>query len=238
MKLAFSILIALWSLTGFGQFDWVYFTQNREVTIPTDSLLAYYTFNGNANDQSGNGYNGTVTGAVADTDRNGNSNSSYYFSGDGDNILLDAGLQLNTSQWSIAFWFRSQGVTTAAHYMAGWLSTPSGILIPGGTTTTLKNDIQLFDFGNTPNTLIEATPYDTGTYYFVVITYNSGFKAYIDNTLKISNGNTYSVRSNQFKIGTRGDGSFPFKGWIDVIYFYNKELTVDEINQLYNFQDD
>ena len=40
----------------------------------TDGLVAYYPFNGNANDESGYGNHGTVTGAVLTTDRFGASN--------------------------------------------------------------------------------------------------------------------------------------------------------------------
>ena len=42
--------------------------------IPTDGLVAYYPFNGNANDESGNGYDGAVNGATVSTDRFGKSN--------------------------------------------------------------------------------------------------------------------------------------------------------------------
>ena len=42
---------------------------------------AYYPFNGNANDESGNGYHGTVTGATLIADRFGNPNSAYSLDG-------------------------------------------------------------------------------------------------------------------------------------------------------------
>ena len=41
-----------------------------------DGLIAYYPFNGNANDESGNGNNGTVYGASLTTDRLGNPSSA------------------------------------------------------------------------------------------------------------------------------------------------------------------
>ncbi len=47
----------------------------------TNGLLAYYPFNGNANDASGNGHNGTVNGAVLTADRFGIPNQAYYFDG-------------------------------------------------------------------------------------------------------------------------------------------------------------
>ncbi|MGA9778350.1 MAG: hypothetical protein ACLPRE_04365 [Limisphaerales bacterium] len=45
-------------------------------TFLTNGLLAYYPFNGNANDASGNGNNGVVYGATLTTDRFGMSNSA------------------------------------------------------------------------------------------------------------------------------------------------------------------
>jgi len=44
-------------------------------------LVAYYPFNGNANDESGSGHHGTVFGATLSADRFGNTNSAYYFDG-------------------------------------------------------------------------------------------------------------------------------------------------------------
>jgi len=44
-------------------------------------LVAWYPFNGNANDESGKGNNGTVYGATLTTDRFGNSNAAYTFDG-------------------------------------------------------------------------------------------------------------------------------------------------------------
>ena len=46
--------------------------------VPTDGLVGYWPFNGNANDETGNGNNGTVNGATLTSDRDGNENSAYY----------------------------------------------------------------------------------------------------------------------------------------------------------------
>ncbi|WP_296638573.1 LamG-like jellyroll fold domain-containing protein [Polaribacter sp.] len=57
------------------------FTKAQELpsNIPTDGLVAYYPFNGNANDASGNGNHGTVNGATLTTDKDGNGNKAYLF---------------------------------------------------------------------------------------------------------------------------------------------------------------
>ena len=47
----------------------------------SDGLVAYYPFNGNANDASGNGRHGTVVGATLTADRFGQANSAYSFRG-------------------------------------------------------------------------------------------------------------------------------------------------------------
>ena len=47
----------------------------------TNGLVAHYPFNGNANDASGNGNNGTVNGATLTTDRFGSPDNAYSFNG-------------------------------------------------------------------------------------------------------------------------------------------------------------
>ena len=69
--------------------------------VPTDGLVAYYPFNGNANDESGNGHHGTVIGATLTSDRDGNENSSYSF--DGDDIIELFNTNICNLQTSLTF---------------------------------------------------------------------------------------------------------------------------------------
>lgn len=58
--------------------------------FPTDGLVAYFPFNGNANDESGHGYNGTpMNGIQLTTDRFGNGSSAFHFDGIDDYILIN-----------------------------------------------------------------------------------------------------------------------------------------------------
>ena len=50
--------------------------------------VAYYPFNGNAKDESGNGNHGRVEGATGVVDRHGKEVSAYSFDGDGDYIAV------------------------------------------------------------------------------------------------------------------------------------------------------
>lgn len=97
--------------------------------------MAYYPFNGNANDGSGNGLNGTVHGAVLTTDRFSNASNPYNFNGTksdievADNTLLDI-----TSQISPAAWIYPVAQKTQEIVWKGQAITPSvpyGLLLSG-----------------------------------------------------------------------------------------------------------
>ena len=61
--------------------------------VPTTGLVGWWPFNGNANDESGNGNNGAVVGATLTTDRFSSTNSAYSFNGV--NNRIDLPLNLN-----------------------------------------------------------------------------------------------------------------------------------------------
>lgn len=73
----------------------------------TDGLVAYYPFNGNANDESGKGYNGKVNGATLTADRFGNANSAYSFDGNSDIDLTGTNsLNFQSGGFSLVAWAR------------------------------------------------------------------------------------------------------------------------------------
>lgn len=68
------------------------------------SLVAYYPFNGNADDQSGNGHNGVLHGATLTADRFGNPNSAYEFNGIDDHMSVIVNELKNADCWTISLW--------------------------------------------------------------------------------------------------------------------------------------
>ena len=65
------------------------FGQSVPSYVPTNGLVGWWGFNGNAQDGSGNGNHGTVNGATLTTDRFGNQNGAYSFDGVDDYILAN-----------------------------------------------------------------------------------------------------------------------------------------------------
>ena len=57
-------------------------------------LVAWYPFDGNASDMSGNGNHGTVNGATLGTDRHGVAGKAYSFDGVDDYIVSDKNLPI------------------------------------------------------------------------------------------------------------------------------------------------
>ena len=72
--------------------------------VPQSNLVAWWPFNGNAVDESGNGNNGTVHGATLTVDRFGFENRSYNFAGEGNHISTN--LTAPQGDRTICLWFR------------------------------------------------------------------------------------------------------------------------------------
>ncbi|MBX9578643.1 MAG: LamG domain-containing protein [Chthoniobacterales bacterium] len=78
-----------------------------------DALVAYYPFQGNARDQSGNGNNGVVYNATLTADRFGNSRSAYNFNGASSYIEIVNGSPFDfANNMSVAFWVKPRAQQT------------------------------------------------------------------------------------------------------------------------------
>ncbi len=83
--------------------------QNLPNYVPANGLVGWWPFNGNANDESGNGNNGTVNGSESTLDRFGNLNMAYNFDGVDDNIIIPHNQSLNSYPLTVNVWLKSNG---------------------------------------------------------------------------------------------------------------------------------
>ena len=236
----------------------------RLLNIPTDGLLAYYPFSGNANDASGNGKNGQVNGATLTTDRFGNANSAYQFTTDQDIIVPGTETYGNAFPLTISLWYNAndlrQGET--ANIFSKYVSSSwNGYQILLGDFNAVPNDNETENngFGVTPwyvrgtnNTIIgyygnppflqEFIAEDVW-YHYVFVVDETGGKIYVNGELIDTqdwNG-TPSEVSNSYlwKIGGNYEPGRPehfFHGKIDDISIWEKALTADEVRSLfYNY---
>ena len=76
--------------------------------VPTNGLVGWWPFNGNANDESGNGNHGTVNGATLTSDRFQKINSAYKFDGINDFIKTLKTNISGTGSRTYSIWFLSE----------------------------------------------------------------------------------------------------------------------------------
>ena len=214
--------------------------------IPSSGLVGYWPFTGNANDESGNGNNGTVNGATLTTDRFGNANSAYNFDGVNDFIQYSSGsaTSLNVlGDFSISFWLKTSSTGSSARTIISFgdqLNNNSG-----GVTIGINDGITQAPYGRLGYATQGQWRQSTNTindnaWHFVVITLEgSVFTLYIDNVLNNQSTNQLPTLSwnGSRRIGAGNYAMIGFyKDLLDDIGMYNRALTPAEITQLYTDQ--
>jgi hypothetical protein len=200
----------------------------------TDGLVAYYPFNGNANDASGNGNHGAVYGAALTTDRFGSTNSAYSF--DGVNTYIDMGVLNINLPVTVSLWFNSSSINALYDTVLGWNDPEdTGIQIMGNGNGKMR-----FRIGSNMEDVISQSTIDgDGIWHLVTITReNNVMQVYVDGVLEVtSNPSSLIVNAHKLYFGK----SFQpdnlneyFNGKIDDVRIYNRVLSSSEIQQLYN----
>ncbi|MEJ2195936.1 MAG: PKD domain-containing protein [Ignavibacteriaceae bacterium] len=213
---------------------------------PPCGLVAYYPFNGNANDESNNSNDGTVEGAALTADRFGKSNSAYYFDGTDDKIEIgDVGILDGKSKASISFWVK---------YSEAGLNTYDPMISKGpsvqweGSYNIFRNNesdvisagfIQDWDYGSGANTIQNYD--DDIWHHIVVVLENKIVDIYVDGIVA-STPSTTNCSSIQdvpdplvFGYNFRSGNQYHwFKGILDDIRIYDCALTEEDILELYH----
>ena len=219
--------------------------------IPTNGLVGYYPFTGNANDASGNSNNGTVYGATLTSDRFGNPNSAYLFNGTNSYIDLGIDATLNSilGDFSLSYWVEtdSTGGTVFASYSNQGSSAWRIISKIGGTATggSIPFDGATTQFITGGTWQVSTTTSNLLTYLHwnnVVFTRSgSTTNIYINGVLKytgiVSAGsiNNPTAPAATTRIGVNFPSSTEYyKGSLDDIAIYNRALSQQEVNQVYN----
>ena len=219
-------------------------------------LVAHYTFDGNANDISGNKLHGVLHGPVLTSDRFGKVNSAYQFDGVDDYIDLST----NAASFNIAkpaslsFWVKTredipQTVFSMCNKAASD-SVISGIYLGNGVTQWLNYELITVGNVNTRQNyyLTAYESYDRfwlmdDNWHNIVVTYSDSLtNIYLDNHLlplntnQINDGDFGILKDVDYvTLGTRWalrNGAF-FKGSIDDFRFYDRALTSKEVAELF-----
>lgn len=208
---------------------------------PTNGLIVYYPFSGNANDASGNGYNGTVTGATLIPNRFGSLNSAYHFNGLHYITTTFPGV-LGNADRSISFWAKietqeyggivcSYGGGYGASFNPAVFGTGGN---PGGVHLDISNSTVTYEGSNVNNGSWHHFVYIFSTQYGTSL---NGVQIFQDGVLLTVlqasyHYGLYNINSTSgagFRIGEAG---YSVQLSIDDVRVYNRVLTNTEILQL------
>ncbi len=210
--------------------------------VPTNGLVGWWPFNGNANDESGNGHNGTVNAAVLSTDRFGNQGKAYSFNGlssyiacsnpdfSTSNIMtLSFWVIISNTNSSLAQYLVSKGVDCAGGFYFGYINSPPAFY--GGFSCGSANTV------GDAQSIGQPAPQTTWSHICYVFD-GSEMKFYYNGLLVDTQSNAVGNlgNTNTLLFGKHDLSGFDYflNGKLDDIVLYNRVLTFQEISNLFN----
>jgi hypothetical protein len=234
MRKIISVVILALSLNAFSQ-------------IPTNGLVGWYPFNGNANDESTFANNGSLFGGVTMTlDRFGLANSAFNFNGIDSYIVTQNGGPLGQTSRTFSFWFKTNSPNEQMALVYGdpngnggcfdiaFNNPCSGIGVDVSNGVIMKSDNSILD----------------NQWHHCIIIFDSDFSNTIDDIVLYIDGvmqssitcsalnNSASINTmslNPYTIGKDFSAARFFEGSIDDIGIWDRVLTPTEIEALYNY---
>jgi hypothetical protein len=204
--------------------------------VPTNGLVGWWPFNGNAQDESGNNNNGTVNGATLTADRFGNANNAYSFDDASDYILNSTVFTSVTDSFTISFWINCDTFTNTPNIHpetnaigSNWNAFLFHTYTNGAAYCGINTN-------STGRFVLPSNTFLTHQWFNVVFTYVNGVaKLYLNGSIIASNSNMDlpTTAWNGFNIGYNNGGRATL-GIVDDIGIWNRALTQQEISDLYN----
>ena len=198
-----------------------------------NSLVAYYPFNGNANDLTSNGRDFTVYVDLSPGDatltngKDNSSNSAYSFDGSEDYLEYTANIP-SFDNYTISLWAKPASSGTYEAMFSSYDNSTYGFQIDldnrsNGSYFHIRKSSS--SGGN-----IDLSTAELGDWTFIAFTYDgTNSIGYInDNFTRSDPGGT--TEFNRFRIGRNRNGSTYFTGAIDELKIYNRALTASEIS--------
>ena len=219
----------------------------------SNGLVAYYPFDGNAYDVSGNGNDGIAYFAALSTDRFGNIDSSYSFNGYSSYILIDGSPFNFFGEFSISLWINPAATQVAyaalvdkTHYcgQGGYIIQQNDYSIDNFYVSYMMNNGQQ----SNPSYAYDIDTIANSWNNLMITAGGSSVSSYLNgNLVNKQYGISVSMSSNgnlPLLIGAVNSGCTInpsqiiryFSGKIDEVMFWDRTLSATKVQELYNMQ--
>ena len=205
--------------------------------VPTEGLVAWYPFNGNANDESGNGYDGATQNVEPTLDRFGNENAAYEFDGESSYVFVES--DFDSNERSACLWVRASSIENSLVYDTDHNNLEFGLTQFGCGSFGSAFGIGVGHPGG-ENTYFNQTA-TIDTWYMLAFTRNADstkyyFNGNLEHTVENANFSSVSGAAGTWIGVRRGAGDRFFNGCIDDIGIWTTALSDEQITALYNAQ--
>ena len=211
--------------------------------VPTEGLVAWYPFNGNASDQSVGGFDAENHGATLTSDRHGIEEAAFYFDG---NSWIESVIP-QTEAWSVSIWASREDGDS----YNGLVQHKNNCNNGGGWLLALpeQQGLRMYrsgcgECGSSCSAQLDDTAENlvaVQEWNHLVATCNAQghFQAFVDGVLAYewthpSSVSTYGVQP--FSVGIHHDGYtyLPLTGSADDVGLWNRPLAPSEVLSLFN----
>lgn len=219
----------------------------------TDGLIAFYPFDGNAEDYSGNELHGIENGVEARAGRFDQANGALSFDGVDDFIEIPQFSSINNSSGTVCFWAR---IPSGIHYdtVSAVISrrdtVREGYILSIHGTKNYWFDFKTV-FGSESGAYMRTNYWEDQRYLFIAVTFSKSidttsttFTYYFQGHPTIETKYRFPDRNFSFNNSGMpmliGKSLIPkytyFRGEIDDLLIYDRALSGDEILELFNWE--
>jgi len=210
---------------------------NDENSIPVEGLAAYWKFDGNANDESGNSNHGFEQGGVSYTQGIIGQAARFDSADDYIEVPNDTSLNFGMNNLTISAWIKTNSTSQDNMIISKLWSSAVG---DGGYDLKTRNGNLYFIncCHNGPNGVIGSTAISDNLWHHVVgVRDGNQMKTYIDGNLdeQLTGTSSWNFSSTHpLYIGKeiKETVSFSYNGLIDEVRIYNHALSQSEIQAL------
>ena len=218
---------------------------DKQPTSLKNGLIAFYPFNGNANDESGNLREGVTFEVIDSSDRFGNKKSAYFFNGLNSYIEIPdfSDIELGGGMFSISVWVNilninpTFGTKIISKALNGLVISNFDNGSSGLPNSNTKFGVGWDTYGKNSGIYPDILP-KTSWNHIVCIKNTNGYDYYINNKKFMLPYNRDNLTKQDFDspliFGRNPLVINFFQGYLDDIRIYNRALTQEEITFLAN----